>query len=77
MTQFANSVTLPLSSYEPRHFLLAVDGPVATVTLNRPDKKNPLTFESYRELADFFHACAKDESGRVTELANCVTGRLP
>jgi len=61
VTQFANSVTLPLSSYEPRHFLLAVDGPVATVTLNRPDKKNPLTFESYRELADFFHACAKDE----------------
>jgi enoyl-CoA hydratase/carnithine racemase len=38
-----------------------VDGPVATVTLDRPDKKNPLTFESYRELTDFFHACAKDE----------------
>ena len=59
--QYANSITLPLASYEPRHFLLTIDGPVATVTLNRPDKKNPLTFESYRELADFFHACAKDE----------------
>jgi enoyl-CoA hydratase/carnithine racemase len=61
VTQFANAVTLPLAGYEPRHFLLSVDGPVATVTLNRPDKKNPLTFESYRELSDFFHACAKDD----------------
>lgn len=61
MMQYANSVTLPLSGYRPQHFLLTVDGPVATVTLNRPDKKNPLTFESYRELTDFFHACAKDD----------------
>src|ERR687890_2420777 len=60
--QFANSVTLPLNTYEPRHFLLTIDGSVATVTLNRPEKKNPLTFESYRELADFFHACARDEA---------------
>jgi enoyl-CoA hydratase/carnithine racemase len=63
--QVANSVTLPLATYEPRHFLLAVDGPVATVTLNRPEKKNPLTFERYRELADFFHACAKDDEVKV------------
>jgi enoyl-CoA hydratase/carnithine racemase len=61
VTQFANPVTLPLSGYVPKHFLLSVDGPVATVTLNRPDKKNPLTFESYRELTDLFHACARDE----------------
>ena len=58
---YFNSVTLPLSDYRPQHFLLAVEGPVATVTLNRPDKKNPLTFESYRELTDFFHACARDD----------------
>jgi enoyl-CoA hydratase/carnithine racemase len=57
----ANAVTLPLADYRPQHFLLKVDGKVATVTLNRPEKKNPLTFESYRELADFFHACAKDD----------------
>jgi enoyl-CoA hydratase/carnithine racemase len=62
MTTFANSVTLPLSQYTPRHFLLSVDGRVATVTLNRPDRKNPLTFESYRELADFFRACAHDDA---------------
>jgi enoyl-CoA hydratase/carnithine racemase len=34
---------------------------VATVTLNRPERKNPLTFESYRELTDFFRACALDD----------------
>jgi enoyl-CoA hydratase/carnithine racemase len=62
MTHFANPVTLPLAGYTPRHFLLAVQGPVATVTLNRPEKKNPLTFESYRELTDFFLACAKDDA---------------
>ena len=61
VTHYANPVTLPLAEYRPRHFQLAVEGPVATVTLNRPEKKNPLTFESYRELTDFFHACAKDE----------------
>jgi enoyl-CoA hydratase/carnithine racemase len=31
------------------------------VTLNRPERKNPLTFESYRELTDFFRACAMDD----------------
>jgi enoyl-CoA hydratase/carnithine racemase len=62
VTQFVNPVTLPLAEYTPRHFLLSVDGPVATITLNRPEKKNPLTFESYRELTDFFHACAKEDN---------------
>lgn len=62
---YANSVTLPLSGYVPRHFLLSMEGPVATITLNRPEKKNPLTFESYRELTDFFHACAKDDTVKV------------
>ncbi|WP_375461689.1 enoyl-CoA hydratase family protein [uncultured Enterovirga sp.] len=65
MTRPANAVTLPLSSYEPEHFRLSVEGWVATVTLNRPERKNPLTFESYRELADFFWACAKDDDVKV------------
>ncbi|PVE24168.1 enoyl-CoA hydratase family protein [Microvirga sp. KLBC 81] len=62
MMKFANPVKLPLAEYTPRHFLLSVEGPVATVTFNRPEKKNPLTFESYRELTDFFHACTRDDS---------------
>src|ERR1700709_286985 len=57
----ANPVTLPLDTYSPSHFLLAVGGGVATVTLNRPERKNPLTFESYRELTDFFRAAAMDD----------------
>ena len=38
------------------HFLWQVDGKVATITLNRPERKNPLTFESYAELRDLFRA---------------------
>jgi enoyl-CoA hydratase/carnithine racemase len=61
MSTPANPVTLPLAQYSPKHFLLAVVNGVATVTLNRPERKNPLTFESYRELTDFFRACAMDD----------------
>ena len=56
-----NAVTVPLADYSPQHFLLAVVDGVATVTLNRPERKNPLTFESYRELGNFFKACAFDD----------------
>lgn len=38
----------------PEHFLWSVEGKVATITLNRPDRKNPITFESYAELRDTF-----------------------
>ena len=65
MMRPANPVTLPLTDYSPRHFLLAVTDGVATVTLNRPERKNPLTFESYRELTDFFRACAFDDDVKV------------
>ncbi len=49
-------ITLPIADYRPQHFLLAVTGKVATITLNRPERKNPLTFESYAELRDLFRA---------------------
>ncbi len=52
----ANATTLPVREFAPQHFKLEVDGKLATVTLNRPDRKNPLTFESYAELRDFFRA---------------------
>src|SRR6201992_538901 len=61
MSKAANPVTLPLALYTPHHFLLKVADGVATVTLNRPERKNPLTFESYRELTDFFRACSFDD----------------
>ena len=57
----APAVTLPLAAYRARHVQFAVDGKVATLTLNRPDKKNPLTFDSYAEIAELFRAAAKDQ----------------
>jgi enoyl-CoA hydratase/carnithine racemase len=57
----ANPVTLPLAGYKARHVQFTVDGKVATLTLNRPEKKNPLTFESYAEIVDLFTAAAKDQ----------------
>ena len=45
----------PLAQYQAQHFLWEVQDQVATITLNRPDRKNPLTFDSYAELRDLFH----------------------
>jgi enoyl-CoA hydratase/carnithine racemase len=44
----------PAASYRATHFLWEVQDAVATITLNRPERKNPLTFESYAELRDLF-----------------------
>jgi len=43
-----------LANYQAAHFGYAVTGKVATITLNRPERKNPLTLESYGELRDLF-----------------------
>ena len=45
---------IDFTSFTPRHFVWRLDGKVATVTLNRPERKNPLTLESYGELRDTF-----------------------
>jgi enoyl-CoA hydratase/carnithine racemase len=45
---------IELASYKAKHFQWQVEGKVATVTLNRPERKNPLTFDSYAELRDLF-----------------------
>ena len=39
---------------KPRHFLFELKGAIGVITLNRPERKNPLTFESYAELRDLF-----------------------
>jgi enoyl-CoA hydratase/carnithine racemase len=49
-------VKLDPRTFAPEHFLWEFDDGVATMTLNRPERKNPLTFESYAELRDTFRA---------------------
>ncbi|HET7862938.1 MAG TPA: enoyl-CoA hydratase family protein [Burkholderiaceae bacterium] len=44
----------PCAGYHARHFGWQVNDRVATVTLDRPERKNPLTFASYAELRDLF-----------------------
>jgi enoyl-CoA hydratase/carnithine racemase len=58
MASALDTQSRPLRNYRSQHFLWSTsdDGRVATITLNRPDKKNPLTFDSYAELRDLFRA---------------------
>jgi enoyl-CoA hydratase/carnithine racemase len=46
------------ADFRPQHFLWEMRGDVAVITLDRPQKKNPLTFESYAELRDIFRGLA-------------------
>ncbi len=46
------------AEFTPAHFGWSVDGKVATLTLNRPERKNPLTFDSYAEIRDTFRRLA-------------------
>ena len=47
-----------LAGYTPAHFGWQQQGAVGVITLNRPERKNPLTFESYAELRDLFRRLA-------------------
>src|SRR6185437_16185196 len=43
-----------LAGYKAKHFQYQVRDHVACITLDRPERKNPLTFESYAEMRDLF-----------------------
>jgi enoyl-CoA hydratase/carnithine racemase len=49
-----------LRDYRAQHFLWSVDDRVGRIVLNRPERKNPLTFESYAELRDLFRRLGAD-----------------
>ena len=53
---------------QPQHFLWRLEGKVGVLTLNRPEKKNPLTFESYAELRELFRALAHEPAVRAVVL---------
>jgi enoyl-CoA hydratase/carnithine racemase len=44
-----------------KHFLCNVENGIARVALDRPERKNPLTFDSYAELRDWFRDLAYDD----------------
>jgi enoyl-CoA hydratase/carnithine racemase len=52
----------------PQHFLWRQEGPVGVITLNRPERKNPLTFDSYAELRDLFYALVTASQVRAVML---------
>ena len=56
---------VPLGDYHAQHFGWRVAGHVGQIVLNRPDRKNPLTFESYAELRDLFRGLTADRTIRA------------
>ena len=58
-----------LAGYPAQHFLFEVSEGVATLTLDRPGRKNPLTFDSYAELRALFRALALADDVRAVVLA--------
>src|SRR5687768_11138472 len=58
-----------LSDYQAKHFLWRVEESVGYVTLNIPERKNPLTFESYAELRELFRDLVYDSGIRAVVIA--------
>jgi enoyl-CoA hydratase/carnithine racemase len=59
------AISGPLSAYRAQHLRLDIEGSVATLTLDRPERKNPLTFDSYAEMAAILRAAAHDDAVRA------------
>jgi enoyl-CoA hydratase/carnithine racemase len=64
-----NPSTPSLREWTPKHFKLGIESGVAHVTLARPEKKNPLTFDSYAELVQLFRAAAHDDAVKAFVLS--------
>jgi enoyl-CoA hydratase/carnithine racemase len=60
--------SIELGAYKAKNFLYGVAGKVATIALNRPERKNPLTLESYAELRDLFRAMPYAEDVKAVVL---------
>jgi enoyl-CoA hydratase/carnithine racemase len=58
-----------LSSYRAEHFQYEAANGVATITLDRPERKNPLTFDSYAELRDLFRSLAYADDVKAVVIA--------
>ena len=60
------------ANFQPTHFIWNFADGVATITLNRPERKNPLTFESYAELRDTFRALTDAREAISVRAATCT-----
>ena len=61
---------MSMADYKPQHFNWRVEGRVAVVSFNRPERKNPITFESYAELGRTFRTLAGDRDVRAVVFAS-------
>ncbi len=59
-----------MASLKPAHFRWRMEGAVAVIALDRPERKNPLTFESYAELRDTFRALPEAEDVKAVVFAS-------
>ena len=60
-----------LTDYHARHFLWSVANRIGWITLNRPEKKNPLTFDSYAELRDLMRRLPYAPEVKVIVIERC------
>lgn len=58
-----------MTEFKPEHFAWSVDDRVATITLNRPERKNPLTLHSYAELRDTFRRLVYEDAVKAVVIA--------
>ncbi len=63
-------MTFDPTTFKPDHFLWDFDDGIATIRLNAPEQKNPLTFESYAELRDTFRALVYQDAVKVVVFAS-------
>jgi enoyl-CoA hydratase/carnithine racemase len=61
---------MSIRDLQPAHFNWRVDGAVAVISLARPERKNPLTFDSYAELRDTFRRLAADDDLKAVVIAS-------
>jgi enoyl-CoA hydratase/carnithine racemase len=64
-----NAIDDTMAHYRANHFLWRVEGGVGVITLNRPERKNPLTFDSYAELRDLFRRLGRARDVKVVVLS--------
>ena len=59
-----------MQDFQPTHFNWRVDGSVGVISLARPERKNPLTFDSYAELRDLFRGLGADDGIKAVVIAS-------